>query len=143
MAQQVLLVTGGSRGIGAATALLAAERGYAVGVNYRRDAEAAAAIVQRITAAGGRAVALQADVADEAEVVALFARLDATLGPVTALVNNAGILETQMRVDALDAARIGRILATNVTGTLLCCREAVRRMSTRHGGGGGAIVNVS
>ena len=144
MAQQVLLVTGGSRGIGAATALLAAERGYAVGVNYRRDAAAAAAIVQRITAAGGRAVALQADVADEAEVVALFARLDATLGPVTALVNNAGILETQVRVDALDAARIGRILATNVTGTLLCCREAVRRMSTRHGGGGGgAIVNVS
>ncbi|MCH6484371.1 SDR family oxidoreductase [Pseudoxanthomonas sp. LH2527] len=143
MAQQVLLVTGGSRGIGAATALLAAERGYAVGVNYRRDAAAAAAIVQRITAAGGRAVALQADVADEAEVVALFARLDATLGPVTALVNNAGILEAQMRVDALDAARIGRILATNVTGTLLCCREAVRRMSTRHGGGGGAIVNVS
>ena len=143
MAQQVLLVTGGSRGIGAATALLAAERGYAVGVNYRRDAAAAAAIVQRITAAGGRAVALQADVADEAEVVALFARLDATLGPVTALVNNAGILETQMRVDALDAARIRRILATNVAGTLLCCREAVRRMSTRHGGGGGAIVNVS
>lgn len=143
MAQPVLLVTGGSRGIGAATALLAAERGYAVAVNYRRDAEAAAAVVQRITAAGGRAVALQADVADEAEVVALFARIDATLGPVTALVSNAGILETQMRVDALDAARIGRILATKVTGTLLCCREAVRRMSKCHGGGGGAIVNVS
>ncbi|CAN4279627.1 SDR family oxidoreductase [Pseudoxanthomonas sp. LjRoot125] len=143
MASQVVLVTGGSRGIGAATAVLAAERGYAVGVNYRLDADAAASIVQRITEAGGRAVALRADVSDEADVVAMFARLDETLGPVTALVNNAGILETQMRVDAMDAARIGRILATNVTGTLLCCREAVRRMSTRHGGLGGAIVNVS
>jgi NAD(P)-dependent dehydrogenase (short-subunit alcohol dehydrogenase family) len=143
MASRVVLVTGGSRGIGAATALLAAERGYAVGVNYRRDADAAASIVQRITEAGGRAVALRADVSDEADVVAMFRRLDETLGPLTALVNNAGILETQMRVDAMDAARIGRILATNVTGTLLCCREAVRRMSTRHGGAGGEIVNVS
>lgn len=143
MASRVILVTGGSRGIGAATALLAAERGYAVGVNYRRDADAAASIVQRITEAGGRAVALRADVSNEADVVAMFRRLDETLGPLTALVNNAGILETQMRVDAMDAARIGRILATNVTGTLLCCREAVRRMSTRHGGAGGAIVNVS
>ncbi len=143
MSSQIVLVTGGSRGIGAATSLLAAERGYAVGVNYRRDADAAASIVQRITAAGGRAVALQADVSDEADVVAMFDRLDHALGPVTALVNNAGILETQMRVDAMDADRINRILATNVTGTLLCCREAVRRMSTRHGGRGGAIVNVS
>ncbi len=97
----------------------------------------------QIVAAGGRAVALQADVSDEADVVAMFQRMDEALGPVTALVNNAGILETQMRVDTMDAARIGRILATNVTGTLLCCREAVRRMSTRHGGHGGAIVNVS
>ena len=143
MARQVVLVTGGSRGIGAATALLAAGRGYAVGVNYRRDAEAAASVVQRITAVGGHAVAVQADVADETDVLAMFERLDDALGPVTALVNNAGILETQIRVDAMDAARMGRILATNVTGTLLCCREAVRRMSTRHGGGGGAIVNVS
>jgi len=143
VARQIVLVTGGSRGIGAATALLAAGRGYAVGVNYRRDAEAAASVVQRITAVGGHAVAVQADVADETDVLAMFERLDDALGPVTALVNNAGILETQMRVDAMDAARIGRILATNVTGTLLCCREAVRRMSTRHGGGGGAIVNVS
>lgn len=139
----VLLVTGGGRGIGAATALLAAERGYAVGVNYRRDADAAATLVQRITDAGGRAVALKADVANEQDVVVMFRELDETLGPVTALVNNAGVLETQMRVEAMDAARIGRILATNVTGTLLCCREAVRRMSTRHGGRGGAIVNVS
>lgn len=143
MAPQVVLITGGSRGIGAATALLAARQGYAVGVNYRRDEAAAASVVAQIVAAGGRAVALQADVSDEADVVAMFQRMDEALGPVTALVNNAGILETQMRVDTMDAARIGRILATNVTGTLLCCREAVRRMSTRHGGHGGAIVNVS
>lgn len=143
MAPQVALITGGSRGIGAATALLAAGQGYAVGVNYRRDEAAAASVVAQIVAAGGRAVALQADVSDEADVVAMFQRMDEALGPVTALVNNAGILETQMRVDTMDAARIGRILATNVTGTLLCCREAVRRMSTRHGGRGGAIVNVS
>jgi NAD(P)-dependent dehydrogenase (short-subunit alcohol dehydrogenase family) len=143
MASQVVLVTGGGRGIGAATALLAAARGYAVGVNYRRDAEAAQAVVQRITASGGRALAVRADVSDESDVAAMFGRLDEALGPVTALVNNAGVLAPQMRVDAMDAARIGRILATNVTGTLLCCREAVRRMSTRHGGNGGAIVNVS
>lgn len=143
MAPQVVLITGGSRGIGAATALLAARQGYAVGVNYRRDEAAAASVVAQIVAAGGRAVALQADVSDEADVVAMFQRMDEALGPVTALVNNAGVLETQMRVDTMDAARIGRILATNVTGTLLCCREAVRRMSTRHGGHGGAIVNVS
>jgi len=143
VAPQVVLITGGSRGIGAATALLAAGQGYAVGVNYRRDEAAAASVVAQIVAAGGRAVALQADVSDEADVVAMFQRMDEALGPVTALVNNAGILETQMRVDTMDAARIGRILATNVTGTLLCCREAVRRMSTRHGGHGGAIVNVS
>ncbi len=143
MAPQVVLITGGSRGIGAATALLAAGQGYAVGVNYRRDEAAAASVVAQIVAAGGRSVALQADVSDEADVVAMFQRMDEALGPVTALVNNAGILETQMRVDTMDAARIGRILATNVTGTLLCCREAVRRMSTRHGGFGGAIVNVS
>ncbi|WP_394697014.1 SDR family oxidoreductase [Pseudoxanthomonas japonensis] len=143
MAPQVVLITGGSRGIGAATALLAAGQGYAVGVNYRRDEAAATSVVAQIVAAGGRAVALQADVSDEADVVAMFQRMDEALGPATALVNNAGILETQMRVDTMDAARIGRILATNVTGTLLCCREAVRRMSTRHGGHGGAIVNVS
>lgn len=143
MAPQVVLVTGGSRGIGAATALLAARHGYAVGVNYRRDEAAAASVVAQIAAAGGRAVALQADVSDEADVVAMFQRLDEAMGPLAALVNNAGILETQMRVEAMDAARIGRILATNVTGTLLCCREALRRMSTRHGGHGGAIVNVS
>lgn len=143
MTSPVLLVTGGSRGIGAATALLAAEQGYAVGVNFRRDEEAAQAVVRKIIDQGGRAIALQADVAREADVLAMFRRLDDAWGPLDALVNNAGVLETQSRVDSLDDARIGRILATNVMGTLLCCREAVRRMSTRHGGTGGAIVNVS
>jgi NAD(P)-dependent dehydrogenase (short-subunit alcohol dehydrogenase family) len=140
---RVLLVTGGSRGIGAAIARLAAARGYAVGVNYRSRRDAADAVVAEITAAGGHAVAFQADVAVEAEVVRLFAACDRELGTLTALVNNAGILETQMRVEAMDAARITRILATNVVGAIVCAREAVRRMSTRHGGRGGAIVNLS
>jgi NAD(P)-dependent dehydrogenase (short-subunit alcohol dehydrogenase family) len=140
---RIVLVTGGSRGIGAAIARLAAARGYAVAVNYRSRRDAAEAVVAAIVAAGGRAVALQADVAIEADVVDLFAACDRELGPVTALVNNAGILETQMRVEAMDAARITRILATNVVGAFLCAREAVRRMSTRQGGRGGAIVNVS
>ena len=140
---RVLLVTGGSRGIGAAVARLAAARGYAVGVNYRSRRDAADAVVAGIAGAGGRAVALQADVAVEAEVVRLFEACDRELGAITALVNNAGILETQMRVEAMDAARITRIFATNVVGSFLCAREAVRRMSTRHGGRGGAIVNLS
>jgi NAD(P)-dependent dehydrogenase (short-subunit alcohol dehydrogenase family) len=142
-ADRVLLVTGGSRGIGAAIARLGAARGYAVAVNYRSRRDAADAVVAGIAAAGGRAVALQADVAIESDVMGLFAACDRELGPVTALVNNAGILETQMRVEAMDAARITRILATNVVGSFLCAREAVRRMSTRQGGRGGAIVNVS
>jgi NAD(P)-dependent dehydrogenase (short-subunit alcohol dehydrogenase family) len=140
---RVLLVTGGSRGIGAAIARLAAARGYAVGVNYRTRRDAADAVAARITAAGGRAVALAGDVAIEADVVQLFETCDRELGPLTALVNNAGILETQMRVEAMDAARITRILATNVVGSFLCAREAVRRMSTARGGRGGAIVNLS
>jgi NAD(P)-dependent dehydrogenase (short-subunit alcohol dehydrogenase family) len=140
---RVLLVTGGSRGIGAAIARLAAVRGYAVGVNYRSRRDAADAVVAEITAGGGRAAALQADVAVEAEVVRLFEACDRELGALTALVNNAGILETQMRVEAMDAARITRILATNVVGAIICAREAVRRMSTRHGGRGGEIVNLS
>lgn len=139
----VLVVTGGGRGIGAATALEAAGRGYAVAVNYRRYAAAAEQVVAAIRERGGQAVAIAADVAQEAEVIRLFEQVDQALGPVTALVNNAGILETQARLAALDAARIQRIFATNVTGTLLCCREAARRMSTRQGGAGGAIVNVS
>ncbi len=111
-------------------------------VNYRRDAEAAAVVVRGIEDSGGSAVAVQADVAAEADVVRLFEAAD-RLGRLTALVNNAGVLETQMRVDQMDAARIDRVFSTNVTGTLMCCREAVRRMSTRHGGSGGGIVNLS
>jgi NAD(P)-dependent dehydrogenase (short-subunit alcohol dehydrogenase family) len=141
--QKVLVITGASRGIGAATARLAAAAGYAVCVNYRRSARAAQHVVAEIEATGGTAMAVRADVAEEAEVVRLFQEVDARLGRLTALVNNAGILETQMRLDTMDAARIGRILATNVTGAFLCAREAVLRMSTRYGGGGGTIVNVS
>jgi NAD(P)-dependent dehydrogenase (short-subunit alcohol dehydrogenase family) len=139
----LVLITGGSRGIGAATARLAASRGYAVCVNYRANAEAAESVVSAITAAGGRAVAVQADVANESDVVRMFETCDAKLGRLTALVNNAGILETQMRVEAMDAARLHRVLATNVTGAFMCAREAVKRMSTKHGGQGGAIVNLS
>jgi NAD(P)-dependent dehydrogenase (short-subunit alcohol dehydrogenase family) len=133
---QVLIVTGSGRGIGAATARLAAERGYAVCVNYLRDR----ATAEKVT---GAAMAMQADVSVEAEVVALFQEVDRRLGRVTALVNNAATLEHQMRLDAMDAARWSRILATNVIGTALCSREGVRRMSTRFGGPGGSIVNVS
>jgi len=140
---RILVVTGASRGIGAATARLAARRGYAVCVNYLRDRAAADEVARDIAAAGGRAIAVQADVAVEADVVRMFRTVDEKLGRLTALVNNAGILDLQMRVEDMDAARINRILATNVTGSLLCAREAIRRMSARHGGGGGAIVNVS
>lgn len=143
MTNNVILITGGSRGIGAATARLAAERGYVVCVNYHRNQAAAEAVVQAIEQAGGKALAVQADVAVEADVEQLFTTLDHELGPLTALVNNAGILETQMRVDQMDAARLSRIFNANVLGSFLCAREAVRRMSTQHGGVGGAIVNVS
>ena len=143
MSDPVILITGASRGIGAATARLAASQGYSVCVNYRDRRDAAEAVVADITRNGGRALAVKADVAIEAEVMGLFATVDRELGPLRALVNNAGILERQSRVEAMDAARIARVLATNVTGAFICAREAVRRMSTAHGGGGGAIVNVS
>ena len=141
--KNVILITGASRGIGAATARLAAARGYAVCVNYLKNRQAAEAVVAQIEAGGGRAIAVAADVAEEAQVIRLFEAVDRQLGTLTALVNNAGILETQMRVEDMDAARLNRILAANVTGCFVCAREAVRRMSTRHGGSGGAIVNVS
>jgi NAD(P)-dependent dehydrogenase (short-subunit alcohol dehydrogenase family) len=140
---KVVLITGGGRGIGAATALLAAQRGYAVCVNYRRRREEAEAVVRTIEAEGGRAIAAGADVAVDAEVARLFETCDRDLGTLTGLVNNAGILEMQMRVDAMDSARLQRVFATNVFGSFACAREAVKRMSTQRGGRGGAIVNVS
>ena len=141
--KQVMLVTGASRGIGAATAILAARAGYEVCVNYHRNRDAALATVAAIESTGGRAIAVQADVSNEADVCRMFNTVDAELGVLTVLVNNAGILDRQMRVDEMDSARMTRILATNVVGAFLCAREAVRRMSHRHGGKGGAIVNVS
>ena len=143
MSGPLMLVTGASRGIGAAVARLAASQGYTVCINYLRQAQAAQALVASIEAAGGRALALQGDVSQEADVLRMFGQLDALGTRLQALVNNAGMLETQMRVQDMDAARINRVLATNVTGSFLCAREAVRRMSTRHGGQGGAIVNLS
>jgi NAD(P)-dependent dehydrogenase (short-subunit alcohol dehydrogenase family) len=139
----VLLVTGGSRGIGAATARLAAQRGYAVCLSYHSNAAAAAAVVADIEAAGGEALAIAADVASESDVLHLFEAADRRFGRLTALVNNAGVLEHHMRVEQMSLGRLQRVMATNVIGAFLCAREAVRRMSTRHGGEGGAIVNVS
>ena len=138
-----IVVTGGSRGIGAETARLAAQRGYAVCVNFRSNRAAAEAVVDGIESAGGKAIAVGADVSVEAEVMRLFETADTRLGRLTALVNNAGILEPQSRVEQMDAARLARIFATNITGAFLCAREAVKRMSTARGGSGGAIVNVS
>jgi len=137
------VITGASRGIGAATARLAARRGYAVCVNYRAARDAALALVADLEAAGTPAIAVQADVSVEADVVRLFETAETRLGPLRGLVNNAGILETQMRVEAIDTARLHRIFAINVFGAFLCAREAVRRLSTARGGQGGAIVNVS
>ncbi len=139
----IALITGGSRGIGKATALLLAQQGLRVVVNYHRDRQAAQEVVEEITRAGGEALAWQADVSDEQQVVTMFTAIDEAWGPVNVLVNNAGILATQCRVENLTADRINRVLSTNVTGYFLCCREAVKRMSTEHGGSGGAIVNVS
>ena len=141
--RRVLLVTGGGRGIGAATVRLAAARGYDVCVNYRANADAAARTVEDARRAGARATAVQADISVEADVLRMFESCDAELGRVSALVNNAAVLETQTRLDAIDGARLARVFGTNVFGAFLCSREAVRRMSTRHGGTGGAIVNVS
>jgi NAD(P)-dependent dehydrogenase (short-subunit alcohol dehydrogenase family) len=140
---QLVLITGASRGIGAETALLAARQGYAVAVNYSANSLAADEVVRQIRQAGGQAMAVQADVASEAQVVAMFEKIDAKFGRLTALVNNAGVVDQTTRVDAITLDRLQRMFAVNVFGSFLCAREAVRRMSTRHGGTGGAIVNVS
>ena len=139
----VVLVTGGSRGIGAATALLAARRGFTVAVNYSSHSLAADEVVRQIRAMGACAIAVQADVAVEAQVLAMFEEIDARFGPLSALVNNAGVVDLAARVDQMDVQRIRRMFDINVLGTFVCAREAVKRMSTRHGGTGGAIVNVS
>jgi NAD(P)-dependent dehydrogenase (short-subunit alcohol dehydrogenase family) len=140
---QVLLITGGGRGIGAATALLAAQRGYAVAVNYASNSLAADEVVRTIRANGGAAMAVQADVGDEAQVLAMFQKVDARFGRLTALVNNAGVVDVQARVADMSVARLERMFRINVIGSFICAREAVRRMSTRYGGAGGAIVNIS
>ena len=139
----VVIVTGGSRGIGAATCRLLGQRGYKVIVNYHRGQQAAESVVSTIQGSGGEAKAIQADVSRESDVIRLFEESEEKQRPITGLVNNAGILEHQMRVEQLTSDRIDRIFATNVRGSLLCAREAVRAMSTKHGGVGGAIVNVS
>jgi NAD(P)-dependent dehydrogenase (short-subunit alcohol dehydrogenase family) len=138
-----LLVTGGSRGIGAAAALLAARRGWDVAINYTRDAAAAERVAAQVRAAGRRALVLQADVSDEAQVLAMFAAVDKDFGPLRGLVNNAGVVDLPARVDEMSLQRLMRMFAINLTGSFLCAREAVKRMSTKHGGAGGVIVNLS
>ena len=140
---KVLLVTGGSRGIGAATALLAAKNGWSVAVNYTANSLAADEVVRQIRASGGQAMSVQADVADEAQVMRMFEHIDAKFGRLTGLVNNAGVVDVTARVDEMSVARWKRMFDINVIGILICAREALRRMSTRHGGQGGSIVNVS
>ena len=141
--KHVTLITGGSRGIGAATALLCAQNGHAVCISYRDREDKAEEVVAAIEKSGGRSIAVQADTALEADVLRLFVTVDERLGPVTGLVNNAGIHGPRIRVDALETPDVERVLAVNVTALFQCSREAIRRMSTRHGGQGGAIVNVS
>ncbi len=143
MAQPIMLITGGSRGIGAATALLAAERGWQVAISYLGNASAADAVVAQIRAHGGNALAVQADVGVDDDVQRLFKTVDDKLGRLSSLVNNAGMLELQTRLDQMDLARWQRVFSANVFGSFLCAKEAVLRMSTRHGGAGGTIVNVS
>ena len=138
-----VLVTGASRGIGAATAIACAKQGWDVAVNCARDARAAEAVAAQVRSLGRRAIVVPADVADEAAVLAMFARIDAELGPLAGLVNNAGVVDVLARVDEVSLARLQRLFAINVFGSFLCAREAVKRMSTRHGGVGGAIVNLS
>ena len=140
---KVILITGASRGIGAATALLAARAGYAVAVNYSANSLAADEVVRQIREKGGSAITVQADVAEESQVLAMFEKVDAKLGRLTALVNNAGVVDQKARVDGMSVARLKRMFDINVIGTMVCAREAIKRMSTRYGGDGGTIVNVS
>ena len=140
---KVLIVTGGSRGIGAATARIAGRRGYAVCVNFLKNKVAAKQIVDKINADGGHAIAVGADISKEEEVLELFSTVDDSLGKISALVNNAGILERQMRIEDMDEKRLNRVFITNITGSILCAREAVKRMSIKNGGNGGTIVNLS
>ncbi|MER8702501.1 SDR family oxidoreductase [Mesorhizobium sp. M0768] len=140
---KILLVTGGSRGIGAATCRLAARAGYRIAVNYMSNAKAAETVVADIEAAGGEAFAVKGDVGSETDVLAMFEAVDARFGRLDALVNNAGVVDQSARVDELSAARLERMMRINVIAPMLCAREAVKRMSTRHGGKGGAIANVS
>ena len=141
--QKVVLVTGGSRGIGAATAVLAAQQGWAVAVNYVSNSLAADEVVRQIRAAGGSAMAVQADVAIEAQVLRMFAAVDAKFGRINGLVNNAGVVDMPARVDEMTVARLERMWTTNITSSFVCAREAVKRMSTKYGGAGGSIVNLS
>ncbi len=140
---KVVIVTGGGRGIGGATARLAAGLGYSVCVNFLRDASSAENLVATIKNAGGKAIAVAGDVSSESDVLRLFEETDRRLGRITALVNNAGIVDRTARVEQMTAERLARMFAVNITGSFLCAREAIKRMSTRHGGRGGAIVNVS
>ncbi len=140
---RVMLITGASRGIGAATARLAAQQGYALCLNYHQRADAANAVLEQVRGLGVTAIAVQADVADETQVLHMFEAIDREFGRLDVLVNNAGMLEQQMRLEQMDAARLTRVLGANVIGSFLCAREAIKRMSTRHGGRGGAIVNLS
>jgi len=140
---KTILITGSSRGIGASTALLAARQGYNVCVNYLKNQIAAEKVVDEITKIGGKAIAYQADTSSEKDVISLFSKIDRDFGKLTALVNNSGILETQSRVDEMDLNRLLKVMNSNIISCFLCSKEAVRRMSTRYGGIGGAIVNVS
>ena len=141
--RKVVLVTGGSRGIGAATCILAAQKGWDVAVNYTANADAAEQVVKQIQATGARAMAVQADVADEGQVLAMFKQVKAELGPLQGLVNNAGVIDVTARLDEMSMARWRRMFDVNVLGSMLCAREAVLQMSTKHGGQGGSIVNLS
>jgi NAD(P)-dependent dehydrogenase (short-subunit alcohol dehydrogenase family) len=141
--RKVLLVTGGSRGIGAATCILAAQKGWAVAVNYTSNSQAADDVVAQIKKAGGEAMSVQADVANEEQVLAMFEKVRNTLGPLQGLVNNAGVVDVSARLDQMSMARWRRMFDINVLGAMLCAREAIRQMSTLHGGQGGSIVNLS